>query len=523
MIVTLETELQNYILEQEIGRDELTIIYQGRRKSDDSPVAIKVIAPQFTFDDFFVRRFKDITRQTIRLEHPNIVRTYEVNQEGEAIYVVRDMIEARSLADVLMEEGPLSPHRMLEIARQIANALDYAHQKSIMHGDLAANRVYLAEEDRVIVADFGQTQATLGTSLVKQGFAVGSPEVTAPERVHGQGPSRQSDLYSLGILCYQMLNNAPPFTGTPAAVLHAQVYEQPRPLHTLNPAVSPRISEALGRMLSKGLELRYNTGSEFTRAMKVAIEGTGPMRVASVSVAQMAPVGSSPSLWRRPWFWLLLMIPFILVLLIIGFLLVSAVTAWLTLQPAVVAPVPAEVVAPAAEAVEELKPAVVLVEPTPTIAALAGELASPPPVSLPSSTPIPTATLVPVPIPTPGPPVVAANSPFTNVRLAHAITSEGEPARVGLSFAPGDEPIYLFFDYAEVEPGMSWLHRWTWADTELGVYEDVWPENFFETGTAWVYYSPTGEGFQPGPYQVTLEVDGQVVATATFVIEPGGL
>jgi hypothetical protein len=532
MIVTLETELQNYILEQEIGRDELTIIYQGRRKSDDGPVAIKVIAPQFTFDDFFVRRFKDITRQTIRLEHPNIVRTYEVNQEGEAIYVVRDMIEARSLADVLLEEGPFSPHRMLEIARQIANALDYAHQKSIMHGDLSAHRVYLAAEDQVIVADFGQTQATLGTSLVKQGFAVGSPEVTAPERVHGQGPSRQSDLYSLGILCYQMLNNAPPFTGTPAAVLHAQVYEQPRPLHTLNPTVSPRISEALGRMLSKGLELRYNTGSEFTRAMQVAIEGTGPMRVAAVSVAEMAPVGSSPSLWRRPWFWLLLMVPFILVLLIIGFLLVSLVSAWLTLQPAMVAPVPAEVVAPAAETVEEVKPAVeeqpqqpmvVLVEATPTVAPLGGELASPTPASSPTNTPIPTATWTPVPIPTPGPPVVAANSPFTNIRLAHAITPEGEPARVGLSFAPGDEPIYLFFDYAEIEPGMTWLHRWTWADTELGVYEDVWPENFFDTGTAWVYYSPTGDGFQPGPYQVTLEIDGQVVATATFVIEPGGL
>ncbi len=70
---------------------------------------------------------------------------------------------------------------------------------------------------------------------------------------------------------------------------------------------------------------------------------------------------------------------------------------------------------------------------------------------------------------------------------------------------------------------MPWVHRWTWADTELGVYEDVWSETFFETGTAWVYYSPTGEGFQPGPYQVTLEVNGQVVATATFVIEPGGL
>ena len=157
MIATL-VQLQDYVLEQELGRDDLTITYQGRRKSDESPVSIKIIAPQFTFDDFFVRRFKDITRQTLRLEHSNIIHTYEVNQEGETIYVVRDLLEARSLAEVLEEGGPFSPHRALEIAQQIANALDYAHQKSIMHGDLAANRVYLAADDRVIVTDFGQTR-----------------------------------------------------------------------------------------------------------------------------------------------------------------------------------------------------------------------------------------------------------------------------------------------------------------------------------------------------------------------------
>lgn len=533
MIATLGIELENYALEKELDRDDLTILYQAHRKSDTMPVAIKIVAPHFTFDDFFVRRFKDITRQAIKLEHPNIVRTYEVGQEGQTIYVVRDLIEARSLAEVLVEEGPFSSHRTLEIAQQIANALDYAHQRSIMHGDLSASRIYLAEADRVIVADFGQTQTTLGTSLVKQGYAVGAPEVTAPERVHGQGPSRQSDLYSLGILCYQMLNNAPPFTGTPTAVLHAQVYEQPRPLHTINPTVSLRLSEAIGRMLSKGLELRYNTGSEFTRAMKVAIEGTGPIRVTPVT--QMAPVGRrSPSLWQRPWFWLLLIIPVIAVLLIIGFL---AVSAWVALQSVVPEPVPAAIESAPVEIVEEAPvapeeapavseeeaqpaepPVVVLVEPT-----LSGEAQLTPTLPPPTSTPVPVDTPTPVPIPTPGPPLIAANSPFTNIRLAHAITSEGEPERVGLAFAPGSEPIYLFFDYSGIEPGAAWVHRWNWADTELGVYEDVWPENFFDTGTAWVFYSPTGDGFQPGPYQVTLEVNGETVVTATFVVEPGGL
>jgi len=86
----------------------------------------------------------------------------------------------------------------------------------------------------------------------------------------------------------------------------------------------------------------------------------------------------------------------------------------------------------------------------------------------------------------------------------------------------GANPIYLFFDYSDIEAGTAWKHSWIWGDTELGTFDDTWPDSFFESGTAWVFFSPTG-GFQPGPYQVTLEVNGQGVATATFVIQPGGL
>jgi serine/threonine protein kinase len=511
----IKTQLENYILEQELGRGDLTIVYRARRKSDEAVVAVKIVAPQFTFDEIFVRRFKDLARQTAQLEHPNIVRTYEAHQEGDVLYLVRELIEARTLVQLLAEEGPLSPRRMLTIARQIATALDYAHQKSITHGDLSANRVYVGPNDHTIVADFGQTQAMAGTSLVKQGFAVGSPETMAPERVHGQGPSRQSDLYSLGILCYQMLANEPPFTGTPAAVLHAQAYEQPRPLHIINPGISVPLSEAIGRMLAKGLELRYNTGAEFTRALAVAIEGTAPVRAPTTAAAQMKEAGlDAPSLWQRPWVWIVLVMVIIGILLTFGFWIVSR---WNARQPAaittptlaVMQPTTTPTSPPMSEGeVETRDTPTGVVEPTQ------------PPTPSPSPTTTPIATPTPLSLPTPGSPTIAENSPFSNLVLARDISEDNQPQGVDTSFASGAQPIYLFFDYDGIEPGTSWIHRWTWGDTELGAYEDTWPESYHRSGTAWVFYSPTG-GYQPGPYKVTLEVNGQTVATATFVIRSG--
>lgn len=529
-MISVKTELENYVLDEELGRGDLTIAYQGHRKEDEKTVAIKVVAPQFLFDEFFVQRFKDITRQTLKLEHPNIVHTYEVDQEENTLYIVREFIDAQPLAKIIEEEGPLPPQRMLTIARQVAAALDYAHQKSIMHGDLSAKRVYIGPDDQVTVADFGQTQAMVGTSLVKQGYAIGSPETLAPERVKGQGPSRYSDLYSLGVLCYQMLSGQPPFTGEVAAVLHAQAYEQPHLLNSVNPEISIPLSEAVSRMLSKGLELRYTTGAEFTRALTVAIEGSAPKRTSTNLKPQLTGVEQAPiSVFSQPWLWGILVVLLVLFLLAAGFVSVSAWVAWQSnasevsqsqaaMLPEVADDGPANVLPPPETQPEQESAQVVLVqEPTPTSTPTPAP--SPTPTEIP---PTPTATSTPVPIPTPGPPVVEANSPFTNLRLGHGISADSELERIGTSFAPGDEPIYLFFDYGRIEGGTSWAHRWTWGDTELDVYEDVWPNSYSETGTAWVFYGPT-DGFQPGPYKVTLEVNGEIVGTATFVVEEGGL
>lgn len=524
MTVTTGSELENYVLEEEYGRGDLTIVYRARRKLDGEQVAIKVVAPQFMFDDHFVRRFLDMGKQAARLEHPSIVRTYEARLEGDTLFIAREMADARPLAEVLADEGPFGPHRMLAVAKQIAAALDYAHQKSIMHGDLSARRVYLGPNDHVLVADFGQMQSMAGTSLVKQGYAIGTPEVMAPERVHGQGPSRQSDLYSLGILCYQMLNGEPPFVGEPAAVLHAQAYEQPRPLHLVNPGVSLRLSEAIGRMLSKGLELRYSTGSEFTRALTVAAEGTSPIRISSTATGQLdLDLPTETPLWQRPWLWIIIAVPVIFMLLIAGFL---AVSTWLFLAPTsrleendtpAPAPVVVEVVPTFAG---DAAPAPVV--PTPTGAAVAPQTDAAAPTASPGprDTPSPTPTLV--SLPTPGPPVVESDSPFTNLILARGVSADNQPEKAGTSFAPGSQPIYLFFDYVNINSGTPYTHRWVWADTELAANEETWPDSFANSGTAWVFYSPSG-GFQAGPYQVTLEINGSTVATATFVVQPGGL
>jgi serine/threonine-protein kinase len=514
MTVTLEIQLQDYILEEEIGRGDLAIVYRARRRSDGGEVAVKMLAYQFTFDEFFGRRFKEVVKQTARLEHTNIVRTYEAKQQGSVLYVVRELIDARPLAQVLAEEGSFSPQRMLIIARQLASALDYAHQKSITHGDLSVNRVYLDANDQATIADFGQTQAMVGASLVKKGLTMGCPETLAPERVHGQGPTRQSDLYALGILCYQMLTNKPPFLGTPAAVLHAQAYEQPRPLHLVNPTISVPLSEAIGRMLSKGLELRYNTGAEFVRALSVAIEGMAPVRAPAAAAAQIKEAGlpSAAPFWKRPWVLALVGLPVIALLLGLGF---WGVSLWNTFQPIVVgtsAPAVSQtaptVAAPGKPAVQESASVALVAQVTNTPAALA------------TSTPAPTPTTAPTPtpFPTPGAPTLADGSPFTNLRLAHTISKDNQPEELGVSFSPGTQPVYLFFNYKGIKSGSTWTHRWARAGTELDAYQEVWSSGN-GSGTAWIYYNPTG-GYQPGPYKVTLELNGQTVATATFVIQP---
>jgi hypothetical protein len=440
-------------------------------------------------------RFIEAGERAVRLNHPNIARVYEAGRREDVVYVVRDMIEAESLADWLARRGPLAPGDAIPILRQLASALDYAHSQRLMHGDLNDRCIFIGEDGHVTVTDVGLTQALAGTDLVKTTYGMAAPAYLAAERAQGQGPSRCADIYALGVLAYQMLAGQVPFDGAPAEVLRAQIYDTPPPLPALNRKVSATVAEVIERAMAKKPELRYNTATEFVRAFAAAAEGIAPTR---------APAAERPHLlkfWQRPLFWAAVIAPVVGLFLAV---LLWNLVSWADQQIArlgaelAVTPTARAVVAPAATAtslpVSSLTPA-------------------PAPEGTPTPVASPTITLA----PTPAELTIAPGSPFSNLVLAHGIDENHHPVAPGREFTAGAQPIYLFFDYRGMKPGTRWGHVWIWGGQQLDRSITAWPEDWGSAGTGWVFYTPEG-GFQPGPYEVQLLINDQVAASTSFIV-----
>jgi serine/threonine protein kinase len=497
------SQLSAYDVEQEIGRGDLTIIYRARRKSDGLPVTVKVLAPQFVDDPYLVRRFVEAGQRAARLDHPNIASVYEAGQREDVVYIIREWIEDESLADRLARTGTMSLKQAVVIVHQIAAALDYAHSKRLMHGDLKARCVFVAKDGHVTLADLGLAQVQAGTDpwtgirITKTAKSTGTPEYLSSERAQGQGPNRAADIFALGVLTYEMLAGQVPFSGTPAEILDAQIHKAPPALHTINPDVPVAVSEVVSRALAKRPEMRFNTATEFARALAAAAEGVVPVR-ASVGAKQP----QSLKVWQRPIFWAIIVGPLIGLLLAI---MLWGVAGWGERQAARLADVltSAPAATPAARSASDLPTA--NSAPAPVVAPTQAET----PVSEPSPSP--------TPITTPAALMIAEESPFTNLELARGISDDHQPVSAGRDFPTSSQAVYLFFDYQGVEPGTRWGHVWFWGDQQLDRSISTWPEEWGTAGRAWVFYTPEG-GYQPGPYEVRLLINDQVVASASFVM-----
>ncbi len=528
-----------------IDQDDISVTYKWQREADPSIVSLRVIAPHLTLDGLFVQQFLKVARHSLAWEQPNILPTYKVGVEKETIYLLQKFTEARRLSKVLESDGAFSAKRMLKLARQIGAALDYAHDHDLHHGDLSLDCIFVGQHDHVWVADFGYTQAMHGTGLVKQGYPLGTLATLAPERLQGQPPTRRTDLYALGTICYAMLTGSYPFNGTLPQVLYAHAYEAPRDINLLNPSVSLAVSQIVNRLLHKIGESRFANAAEFVTALAEVVDAP------SADINQMADSSEDvpkPSVDETD---------------IIADPLPSAKTARKSAadnpsEQATVLSAIAKTGQPAAKDVATTRMAAQSNVPRPpwwmSISFIAGVLlvlfssgvglasvwqisqvsqASPPatstdsriaavtvtrqPTTRPTNTPalMLMTDLAPSRLPTPGSPTIADDSPFTNLRLARQITADSQPSGVDTAFAVSNHPLYLFFDYANIPPNTTWGHRWMWADTEIGAYQAVWQDE--GEGTAWIFFVPEG-GYQAGPYEVTLSIEGRVVATATFVI-----
>jgi hypothetical protein len=267
------TQLGKYEIRSEIGRGGMGAVFLGYDRPLDRWVAVKVLAPSLAWEGEFVERFLREARAAAQLSHPNIVTIHDVGQQGNWYYFVMAHLAGKPLSDVIRERGPMAVEEVLRLLRPLADALDYAHERGLIHRDVKPGNVIVEAGDQVTLTDFGIARAVAGARLTRTGALVGTPEYMSPEQATGAEVGPYTDQYALGIVAYEMLAGQVPFRAesTPA-LLHMLVYEPPPPLRTVRPDLTAGVSRALNRALAKDAKERYGSCGEFIGAFEAAAQ-----------------------------------------------------------------------------------------------------------------------------------------------------------------------------------------------------------------------------------------------------------
>ncbi|HFD38271.1 MAG TPA: serine/threonine-protein kinase, partial [Anaerolineae bacterium] len=258
-----------FTIVEKIAEGGMAVVYKGYQESLNRYVAIKILRRELTQSPEFVARFRKEALAVARLSHPNILHVYDADAAHGRYYIVMDYVEGGTLKD-LLTKGPLDAERAVDIAAQLADALDYAHQQGIVHRDVKPANVLLTRDGRPLLTDFGIARALdESTHLTRTGTSIGTPAYMAPEQAQGQQTDGRTDIYALGIVLYEMLAGLVPFSApTPVATLYKHVNEPPPPLRQVNVRVPPWLEAAVNKALAKRPEDRYQRAKAFADALR---------------------------------------------------------------------------------------------------------------------------------------------------------------------------------------------------------------------------------------------------------------
>ncbi len=276
---TAERHIGKYIVKRELGRGGMGAVYLAEQPGLGREVAIKELVPSAAADPTALKRFLQEAQVMARTSHPNLVQVHDMEQIGTANYIVLEFVKGKSLRDWL-NRGAIPMPQVFAVMHGVLQALDYAHRHSIVHRDMKPENVLLSDEGAVKVADFGIARLTddsvgPGQTATKTGTTVGTPQYMSPEQVASSKVDGRSDLYSAGIMFYELVVGEPPFTASeadgPFTLMAKHVQAPPKPPSVHKPGLDMRLEEVILKSLSKRPEERYQTGQEFDEAMsKVA-------------------------------------------------------------------------------------------------------------------------------------------------------------------------------------------------------------------------------------------------------------
>lgn len=261
-----------YEVIEEIGGGGMALVYNARDVLLNRHVAIKVLRQQFVYDEEFIRRFRREAQSAASLSHPNVVSIYDVGQEGDIHYIVMEYVQGYNLNEVIKERAPLPVDEAIRIASQICDALDHAHHNQIIHRDIKPHNILIGRNGRVKVTDFGIARAVTSTTITQTGSVVGSVHYFSPEHAKGVATGEKSDLYSLGIVLYQMLTGRLPFLGESpisVALKHLQdEFEEPR---LINPLIPQSVENIILKSMRKNPSERYNSAHEMLQDLDTCL------------------------------------------------------------------------------------------------------------------------------------------------------------------------------------------------------------------------------------------------------------
>lgn len=263
-----------YEIIEKVGNGGMATVYKAEDKVLKRNVAIKILRDEFTTDEEFIKRFEIEAQSAARLVHPNIVSIFDVGVEENLYYIVMELIRGKTLKEIIIEErGPLPWKWSVNVAIQIASALEMAHKNNIIHRDIKPHNIIITEDGIAKVTDFGIAKAVSNSTITAFGTTIGSVHYFSPEHARGGFTDAKSDLYSLGVVMYEMVTGKVPFDAdTPVSVALKHMQEEPEEPIELNPNLPNAVNKIIMKALKKDTTLRYQTASEMLSDLRRALK-----------------------------------------------------------------------------------------------------------------------------------------------------------------------------------------------------------------------------------------------------------